>query len=476
MKNSLCAEECEQEKKDLDFPEEKIIGDMHPVLKLLDKNTLSSNNISSFVKPDDEDVKSTHEVPSPLSSYFKSIRNYSSLNEEEEWKLGKKIKDSEDDIKTLVIQWRYLFNKEYLKLFAADSGKEIALKLQSLNDSFQLFENLEALEKERIKISSALKKQIFSVRKIVNLQDELNKIEAEISKCIAGINLSKPIIIRVFNGLKKIPHCKRCSKVRQRAERELRKRLRVIIALISNIKMLKCELINSNQRLVISTAKRYLNNGLPLLDLIQEGNLGLIRAVDTFDYRRGYRFSTYAIWWIRQAIIRAIDCSSMTIRKPVHLNDKIKKVLKTAKQLQQECQREPTREEIAKATKIPLATIEELAQNSKDTLSMQALMEDHGDCVITPFRNYKNSAVVEYAMSSDLTQIIDAALSRLPLREMEIVKLRFGIGVSRDYTLEEIGNRFDLSRERVRQILEAALNKLKNPKNIHQLKDFVNFA
>ena len=238
--------------------------------------------------------------------------------------------------------------------------------------------------------------------------------------------------------------------------------------------MLKCELIQSNQRLVISTAKRYLNNGLPLLDLIQEGNLGLIRAVDTFDYRRGYRFSTYSIWWIRQAIIRAIDCSSMTIRKPVHLNDKIKKVLKTTKQLHQECQREPTREEIAKATKIPLATIEQLAQNSKDTLSMQALIEDHGDCIITPFGNDRNSPVVEYAMSSDLAQIIDAALSKLPLREMEIVKLRFGIGASRDYTLEEIGNRFDLSRERVRQIIEAGLKKLRSSNTMIQLEGFIN--
>jgi len=476
MKNSLYAEECKQEKKDLDFHAEKFTGDKRPELKLLDKISLSRNKNSSFVKLDDEDAEISSEAPSPLASYFKSIRNYSSLNEEEEWKLGKKIKDSEDDVKTLVIQWLYLFKKEYLQLFSADSGKEITIRLQSLNGSLQLFENLEALEKDRIKINSTLKKQISSVKKLVNIQDKINKIEAEISKCIAVINFTKPIIMKVFNRLKKIPHCKKCSKTRQRVEQELRKKLREIIALISNIKMLKCELIHSNQRLVISTAKRYLNNGLPLLDLIQEGNLGLIRAVDTFDYRRGHRFSTYSIWWIRQAMIRAIDCSSMTIRKPVHLNDKIKKVLKTAKQLQQECQREPTLEEIAKATEIPLATIEELAQNSLDTLSMQALIEDHGDCVITPFRNYKNSAVVEYAISSDLAQVVDEALSNLPHREMEIVKLRFGIGVSRDYTLEEIGNRFNLSRERVRQILEVALEKLKNPKNILQLKDFVNFA
>ena len=204
MKNSLCAKEYEQEKKDRDLPAEKIIGNIHPELKLLDRISLSENNISSFIKPDDEDTDSAYEAPSPLTSYFKSIRNYSSLNEEEERRLGRQIKESEDDVKTLVIQWRYLFNKEYLKLFAADSGKEIALKLQSLKDSFQLFENLEAFEKERIKIKSALEKQISSMKELLNLQEEINKIEAEISKCIAGINLTKPIIIRVFNRLKKI--------------------------------------------------------------------------------------------------------------------------------------------------------------------------------------------------------------------------------------------------------------------------------
>jgi RNA polymerase primary sigma factor len=171
-------------------------------------------------------------------------------------------------------------------------------------------------------------------------------------------------------------------------------------------------------------------------------------------------------------MIRAIDCSSMTIRKPVHMIDKLKAVIKTSKQLQQEYKREPTREEIAQKTQLPLATIEGMMQNSQNTLSIQALIEDHGDCVITPFRNYKNSAVLEYAISSDLAQRLDVALSKLSLREMEIVKLRFGIGASQEYTLEEIGKRYGISRERVRQILEEALRKIKKSKNINMLNDF----
>ncbi len=472
MKNCLCVKKNEQEMKDLDFSAEKITGDMRPELKLLDRISFSRSKICSFVKLDDEDTEFSFETPSSLVSYFKSIRNYRLLNEEEERKLAKQIKDSEDDLINLVMQWHYLFKKEFLKLFSPGHRKEIRARLQLLNGSFQLFEDIEKLEKERRTINAKTKKSFHNVTKLVYLQEEINKIEAEISKCIAGINLTKPIIIRVFNKLKKIPHCKRYSKARQRVERELRKRLREISDLTSTVKMLKCELIHSNQRLVINTAKRYLNNGLELLDLIQEGNLGLIRAVDTYDYRRGHRFVTYAIWWIRQAIIRAIDCSSMTIRKPVHMIDKLKAVIKTSKQLQQEYKREPTREEIAQRTQLPLATIEGMMQNSQNTLSIQALIEDHGDCVITPFRNYKNSAVLEYAISSDLAQRLDVALSKLSLREMEIVKLRFGIGASQEYTLEEIGKRYGISRERVRQILEEALRKIKKSKNINMLNDF----
>ncbi|MBW2492839.1 MAG: sigma-70 family RNA polymerase sigma factor, partial [Deltaproteobacteria bacterium] len=329
-------------------------------------------------------------------------------------------------------------------------------------------------EKERRKISSAIRKQAANPEILVSLQEDLHKVEADISKCIAKVSLTKPVIIKITNRLRKIPHYKRFTDARYRIEWELRKTLSEINDLSKSIKVLKSELIHSNQRLVISTAKRYLKSGLPLADLIQEGNLGLIRAVDTYDYRRGSRFCTYAIWWIRQAIIRAIDCSSMNIRKPVYINEKLKKVIKASNQLLQECEREPTREEIAEETKIPLASVEELMKNSTPPVSMQTLMEEQGDCVIASFWNNTNNVVEEWAISCNLAETVDTVLSELTPREMEIIKLRFGIEASHDHTLEEIGKRYDLSRERVRQILEVVLEKLRTSNTMVQLKDFVN--
>ncbi|MDX1777933.1 MAG: sigma-70 family RNA polymerase sigma factor [Thermodesulfobacteriota bacterium] len=371
-------------------------------------------------------------------------------------------------------QWHLLLKKEFLKLFSSDQKNKIRKTLQDLNSSFQLFENLDKLEKEQRKISRDIKKQAANPEILVNLQEDLNKVEADISKCIAKVSLTKPVIIKITNRLRKIPHYKRLTETRYRIELKLRKILIEINDLSKNIKVLKSELIHSNQRLVISTAKRYLNSGLPLADLIQEGNLGLIRAVDTYDYRRGSRFCTYAIWWIRQAIIRAIDCSSMTIRKPVYINEKLKKVIRASNQLLQECEREPTREEIAEETKIPLASVEELMKNSTAPVSLQTLMEEQGDCVIASFWNNTNNVVEEWAISCNLAQTVDTVLSELTPREMEIIKLRFGIETSHDHTLEEIGKRYDLSRERVRQILEVVLEKLRTSNTMVQLKDFVN--
>jgi len=486
MKITPCNKKYKQEDKEPDFSVEKITKGMRPGLKLVDTISRSEENVPSSIKSDDEDPELSYEsesrdyynhlpeISSSLAFYFKSINKFPLLSEEKEKILARQIKDSEDDFKSLVLQWSRLFKKEFLKLFSTDHRKVIRERLQLLNDSFKLFENLEKLEKEQRKISIAIKKQTDNLEILVGLQEELNKVEAEISKCIAKVNLSEPIIRQITNRLRRIPHYKRYTKARQRVERELRKILREISDLSKNIKSLKSTLIHSNQRLVISIAKRYLYKGLALSDLIQEGNLGLIRAVDTYDYRRGHRFSTYAIWWIRQAINRAIDCSSMTIRKPVYINEKLKKVVKASNQLMQGCEREPTREEIAEETKIPLAAIEELMQNSTDSLSMQTLMEEQGDYAIASFWNNANNVVEEWAISSNLAQILDVVLSELPPREMEIVKLRFGIEASQDYTLEEIGNRFDLSRERVRQILEVVLIKLRTSSNMIQLKDFVN--
>jgi RNA polymerase primary sigma factor len=239
----------------------------------------------------------------------------------------------------------------------------------------------------------------------------------------------------------------------------------------------KKKLAGANFRLVVSIAKRYVGRSpnLTLLDLIQEGNLGLIRAIDTYDYRRGHRFISYATWWIRQAIIRALDCQSRTIRTPVHINEKFKKITKISHQLLQEYKGKPSLENIAKETNTPLESIEKVIKCFNDTISLDTCIDKGGNDVTTPPLGYPMLSTLGKVISSDLSQHIDLMLSDLTLREREIVKLRFGIGVIHDHTLEEIGEKFHLSRERIRQILERALDKLRNPKHMIQLKDFVDF-
>jgi RNA polymerase sigma factor (sigma-70 family) len=488
MENTPYKKKYKQEEKECGYSVEKNAEGIHPQLKLVETIPPSEEKVPSSIRSGDEDSEVFYEsesndhynnhpgISSSLAFYFKSINKFPLLNEEEEKKLAKQIKKSEANFKHLVMQWQDLLKKEFLKLFSADNKKKIREILQVLNGYFQLFENLEKLEKERREISIVIKRPAHNREKLVCLHEELKKVEAEISKCIAKVSLPKPIIIKTINRLKRIPHYKRYSTARQHVERELRKTLGEISELSKNIKVLKSKLIHANQRLVISIAKHYLNHGLALSDLIQEGNLGLIRAIDTYDYRRGSRFVTYAVWWIRQAMIRAIDDSATTIRKPVYINDKLKKVVKSSNHLLHKLRREPTREEIAEEIKIPLASIEELMQNDKDPLSLQALSEEHGDCGIAPFCQYSNSTAGEGSIAANVSGILDAVLADLPQREMQILKLRYGIGVDRDHTLEEIGKRYALSRERIRQILEVALTKLRDQKNIIQLKEFVSFS
>jgi len=488
MRDTLLNRRCELEDSDLDIPTEEIGEDEHPKLMLVFKTTHPAGNLSSsIIQTDDvrgeiyeengEELYSDQsgEARSSLVIYFKSINRFPLLSEEEERIIAKRIKEDEKECKDLIILWRDLFKNEFLGMFSAKHKKEVRKTLQQLNGSFHLFDDLAKLEREQKKVNRTLKRRDYSFKTQEGLHEGLYKVEAEISKCIAKISLSKTSINKVIRKLKKIPHSKNNTKKRQSVEQKLRRILRKAGELSKDIKELKNEFVHANQRLVISIAKRYSNHGLALPDLIQEGNLGLIRAIDTYDYRKGHRFITYAVWWIRQTIMRALDCKSRTIRKPVYMNDQLNKIVKASNRLLQKCKREPTLEEIAEETNISLESIENVVQSFKDTKSMYTFIEEHGERMITTSFNHKNNPVLEDAISSNLSQIIDVALSDLTSREKEMVELRFGIGVSHDHTLEEIGENFHLSRERIRQILEVALNKLRNPKRMMQLKDFMDF-
>jgi RNA polymerase primary sigma factor len=305
------------------------------------------------------------------------------------------------------------------------------------------FENIESWLEKISKIKDA-KWQAFYAEDIEGILDVHNRIK-KLTK-IMGLNLPN------FKNLIKT--------VRKGQNEELRA---------------KKEMIEANLRLVVSIAKKYTNRGLQFLDLIQEGNIGLMRAVDKFEYRRGYKFSTYATWWIRQAITRAIADQSRTIRIPIHMVETINKIVKTSRQLTQELGRTPDAQEIADKLLMPVDKVRKVLRTSKDPVSLESPVSgDDDDSILGDFIEDKTAVLpFDAASHSKLKEVATQMLSSLTPREERVLRMRFGIGMVTDHTLEEVGKQFSVTRERIRQIEAKALKKLQHPKRSKLLKSFL---